>query len=412
MRFVRLLAPAVIATACLTYLVPLRLPGQNTPPPANRQWAPGTIHTMMGDHIPDFSLNPDLVSVRSGRFCDPKTWSTGKLPTATQAVNIKAGHEVVIDCVDCMVRSLSVLKDGKLKFATGVRTRLYVAGGYGALFVKGGELEIGTVADPIKSSTVAEVIFGDNPIDTTWDKDPAQFGNGLLVLDCRVSICGSPRTGFVRLKTAPKAGDVVLNPVSMPSGWQPGDVLLLPDTREGPDDLEADRYGPYGDPHWELVELAGSSNDGKIVLRDPLRFDHPSTMAGDVELIGHVANLTRNVWLYSENTEGTRGHSLFHGSCDVEIKNTQFYGMGRTTTAPLTPMPWPCSRMRWKRLGVRVRICCDTCGGRSGVQHVLCGPAFSIPTMIHPADYGSLVRIVLTRAGVASAVRTLEAVGR
>src|SRR5262249_6214876 len=55
--------------------------------------------------------------------------------------------------------------------------------------------------------------------------------------------------------------------------------------------------------------------------------------AGVLEFLPHVANLTRNVVVRSQSATGTRGYTMFTQRADVDIRYTQFAGLGRTTKA-------------------------------------------------------------------------------
>ncbi len=74
-----------------------------------------------------------------------------------------------------------------------------------------------------------------------------------------------------------------------------------------------------------------------VSLTAPLAWDHPGgyDASGTLRYTPHVANLTRNVVLRSQNPDGTRGHAIFISSADVDIRYAEFDGMGRTTNAVL-----------------------------------------------------------------------------
>src|SRR5262249_5368812 len=139
---------------------------------------------------------------------------------------------------------------------------------------------------------------------------------------------------FIRLAVEPKAGYSTLT-LSVPvTGWQAGDRLILPDTRQ----LKSSEQGANYVPQWELLSLASISADGRVVtLSAPLQFDHLGARNPDgvLEFFPHVGNLTRNVVIRSQNSHGTRGHTLLTYRADVDIRYTQFSGLGRTTNDPL-----------------------------------------------------------------------------
>ena len=86
------------------------------------------------------------------------------------------------------------------------------------------------------------------------------------------------KTPFGQLAIEPKAGDTTLTFSSPVSGWQPGDELDLPDTRQ----LDWNQRGNSYVPQWEFPTIAGVSPDGlTVTLTSPLVYDHqaPATEA-------------------------------------------------------------------------------------------------------------------------------------
>src|SRR5207249_331900 len=95
--------------------------------------------------------------------------------------------------------------------------------------LQGGELDVGTFANPVAAAVTAQIVIRDVPLDTTTD--PQQFGHGLIALG-KVTMYGAAQSqGFVRLAAEPKMGDTTLTLAQPVSGWKVGDRLVLPDTR-------------------------------------------------------------------------------------------------------------------------------------------------------------------------------------
>ena len=147
---------------------------------------------------------------------------------------------------------------------------------------------------------------------------------GAILLEGDVDIDGEDKAGFLRLATAPLAGDQVLSLAIQPIRWQVGDRLVLPDSRELG---ENNRWGNYV-PEWERVTI-DSIVGTTIGLSAPLKFNHP----GRDEFLPHVGNLTRNVVIKSESSLGSRGYVTITGSGNVSIRYAQFSGLGRSTAA-------------------------------------------------------------------------------
>ncbi|WP_169978984.1 PKD domain-containing protein [Tautonia rosea] len=274
------------------------------------------IHTHH-DTIPDFGANATIVSASSGSWSDPNTWSTGRLPTTDDVVAIQQGHTVSYDLVsDDSLKAVSIHAGATLDFRTNIDTKMLV----GTLLVRpDGALIVGTEANPVHSDVRAEIVIADRAIDTTFDPD--QFGTGLIALG-KVTMHGAAKSEtFVNLAVEPKAGDTTLTLSQSVIGWQPGDQLILPDTSQWKGSL------------FEELTLDSISPDGTILtLRNPLQYHHLGARDGEgnIDFLGDVGNLTRNLILRSENARGTRGHSMFTSRADVDIRYVQFADMGRT----------------------------------------------------------------------------------
>jgi peroxiredoxin len=297
------------------------------------------------DRFPDPGAHPTVESVRDGRWTDPATWSTGRVPAPGDRVRVSGGTAVVFDAADARVVCVSV--DGTLTFATATDTRLSLQD----LRVNAnGELDLGTRADPISPSVTATVTFLNRPFDL--EADPEQSGHGLVAFGT-VRVYGAPKTSFLRLEREARAGDTAVALEAAPAGWRPGDRLILPDSRP----IHGERFAKYGeaqragvapDMGWEELTVAGVSGN-VVTLTRPLAFDHPGahdpdgklsevTLVSDrrrVKLLPHLGNLGRNVVFRSEDPSGVRGHVLFAHRADVKVFYALFKDLGRTTVRPL-----------------------------------------------------------------------------
>ncbi len=126
------------------------------------------------------------------------------------------------------------------------------------------------------------------------------------------------------------AGDTVLHLASPATGWQVGDKLELPDTRQLNYNLEESNY----QPEWESMTIQNISADGlTITLAAPLQYSHLGAYnaSGALQYLPQVLDMTRNVTIHSQSATGTRGYALFTDRASVNINYTNFSGMGRTT---------------------------------------------------------------------------------
>jgi hypothetical protein len=310
----------------------------------------GTIH----DKIPNFGASPTVVGT-GGPWSDPHTWSTGKVPAATDVVSIAPKATVTYDTVsDASLKAVVVREGGVLRFRPDINTRIKFQH---FQVLDGGHLEIGTRLTPVKQDLMSDLIVADRPFDAA---DPDQYGNGLIVLG-KITIHGAAvEPTFVRLAAEAMAGQDVLKLSAPVSGWRPGHTIVLPDTRH----LRYDEKWWNYVPQWETATIKTVTADRMaLTLATPLRFDHKGAWGYDhdgvifsngsyitvfdvkmydesaykLHFLPHVANLSRNVVIRSENPAGVRGHVLMTGRCEPDTQYCEARDMGRTTIDPIGP---------------------------------------------------------------------------
>jgi hypothetical protein len=287
------------------------------------------------DNIPDFCASPSISSVANGNWNNPATWSPARVPGANDIVRISAG--TTVDLSSQLGSPLACVGiAGQLTFSTTVSTRLWSGN---VLVYTSGTLQIGTTAQPVQPNVTAEVVIANRPLDPV--SDPDQYGTGFIALG-KVRIHGAARTPtFARVTQELVAGQQTL-PLEVPvSGWQPGDRLILPDTRHL-QDADLSNWSVVA-PQWEELSIQSVSSDGRTVtLASPLRFDHLGARDGQgtLNFLPHVGNLSRNVVIGSEaalGSGGTLGHIMLTHRADIDIRYALIRNMGRTTTAVLDP---------------------------------------------------------------------------
>jgi PKD repeat protein len=274
--------------------------------------------------IPDFGADPTIVSVKSGNWSDPTVWSLGRVPIAGDIVDINPGTTVTYDLNDATdsvpLNTVEVEPTATLTFRTDINTQIDVGN---FLVLQGGTLEVGTAANPIAVNVHANIDIANQAINTALD--PSQFGTGLIVLG-NVTMHGAVKTAYATLSQEAHAGDTVLHLASPVSGWQVGDELLLPDTREP---------GNGSSPsQWEQPEIASISADGlTVTLSAPLLYNHLGARDGNgvLDFLPQVGNLDRNIMVESASMTGTRGYTLFTQNANVDIEDAGFCELGRTT---------------------------------------------------------------------------------
>ena len=279
-------------------------------------------------NIPNFGAFPTVFSAQSGAWSSSSTWSTGVVPSAGAVVSIEPGTTVsydVDDTTDAAPLNTVIVQSGAtLTFSTTTNTQMYVVN---LMVLQGGTLDIGTQANPMPVNVTASVVWANQPINTNID--PEQYGNGLIVLGT-MNTYGTVKAPYVTLAQNANAGDTVLHLASPATGWQVGDKLQLPDTRQ----LDSSDEGSSYTSEVESMTIASISADGlTITLTTPLLYSHLGgyNAAGVLEYLPQVLDMTRNVSIHSQSATGTRGYALFTGNANVNINYTSFMGMGRTT---------------------------------------------------------------------------------
>ena len=273
----------------------------------------------------------------SGFWDSPSSWSTNRVPSANDRVIIQAGDEITIRSTSASANSIGIYPGGKLRFANNTNTELKIV----TLLVLG-ELEIGTSAAPISPSVTARIVFRDAAIDL--NADPGQYGNGLLALNsAKVRIHGAALAEtFIRLASEPKANDSTLTLSQAPTGWKVGDKIAVPDSRhlkwnEVPD-------GGTTGFQWEERDITAIQG-ATLTLNAPLTYNHlgARSASGSLDFLPHVLNRSRNVELVSENPAGTRGHTLYGGGSDIDIRYAAFRNLGRTKNTAINNTKWDAS---------------------------------------------------------------------
>jgi hypothetical protein len=249
------------------------------------------------------------------------SWSEGRAPTANDRVIVATGDTLIIRDTSAITHSITVHEGGKLVFATDVNTELKVI-----TLVVLGELEMGTATNPIAANVTANLVIRDVPIDDV--ADPGQWGNGLVVLG-KIRVHGAVKdVSDNRLAVEPRVGHTTLTFERDVTGWKAGDKIFLPGTRQ----LSHYQLTVLGLPlGWENLTIASVSGN-VVTLTTPLTYDHLGARnhTGAIEFMPVVQNLTRNAVIRSESATGTRGHTIFMGRADVDIRYAKFGGLGRT----------------------------------------------------------------------------------
>jgi hypothetical protein len=279
---------------------------------------------------------PIFRSAQSGPWSADATWAGAKRPPAGAKVQIRAGHEVILDG---KANARAVFVGGTLRFATDRDTQLDV----GLLKVQAGDdtSEEGfncdahlPDADPSQPKPALLVGTADRPVDAKHSAlIRLTYFEGMdkqscpAIVDCggRMEFHGAEmnRT-WVKLGAPGKAGASEVTLSEAVSGWRAGDHLFLTGTtrqnKRAKTFLTSVRQGT------ETEERVIRAIDGaKLTLDQPLEFDHIAEGA----YRGEVANLSRNVIVESADPDGVRGHTMFHRNSAGSIGYAEFRHLGK-----------------------------------------------------------------------------------
>lgn len=262
--------------------------------------------------------------------CDwskPSTWRSGSVPRSGDRVVVDGNVE--IGDRQAVARSVGVYPGGTLTFAPNARTLLTTAD---LVVFDGGALNVGTRGAPVNAG--AEIVFRDLAFDSG---DGSQHLRGLVALGGTIRIHGRTLSDtYLRTALEPTQGaSTITTAQSMKdAGWRVGDTVTIPTS-------EQCRNASSGcGSQTEDRRITSISGDGlTATLDNPLTYDHPGArnLRGELDFMPHVINKTRNVVFRSENPNGVRGHLLFHGRSDVDMRYAEVASMGRTNIQNLGP---------------------------------------------------------------------------
>lgn len=302
---------------------------------------------MMNDTIPRFGMNPTSISILDGNWSDPTIWQNGHVPSTNAIVSIPAGRSVTYN-MNSTSRLDAIEVSGHLKFATETSTSLWLNE---IMVMPSGTLTVGTAVSPIASTVKVDIVFTDTPqADGHHFKtgtvanpgvDPSQWGNGLIVFGKAEMHGHTLQNTFVRVSGNVLAGSTTINMQGFVGDWRIGDKIVIPDTRQT-NPVDTPNYYTYESQEETGTIVALTSNS--IVLDRPLIFNHVGPRDADgtatqtddgITLAPHIANLTRNVVIRSENPDGVRGHVAYVGEASKDIRYVAYEDLGRTDVGPL-----------------------------------------------------------------------------
>jgi cell migration-inducing and hyaluronan-binding protein len=202
-------------------------------------------------------------------WSDPATWPDGRMPEEGSAVTIGRDMDVVLDVSPPTLRSLTI--QGKLRFSDDRDLALETEW----IYVPGGELEIGTEAEPHRHNatiTLTDNVPGED-INTMGDR-------GIVLLRGTLNLHGDREHTWSKLANTAEAGSNQIDVLDA-SGWRVGDEIVLASTDFDPRQAER-RY-------------ISAINGNRLTLDRPLQYMHYGEITFGVDERGEVGLLSRNI---------------------------------------------------------------------------------------------------------------------
>ncbi|WP_159949387.1 T9SS type A sorting domain-containing protein [Polaribacter septentrionalilitoris] len=157
-----------------------------------------------------------------------------------------------------------------------------------------------------------------------YNWDPTQLSLGIVTMG-QLEIIGKEKLNMVQLSKDALSGQNSIVVKDIPQNWNINDDILV--TSGG--NISASNNGE------DLVKIQNINNK-TITLQSSLTKNHEGKLSEDLHC--YVGNLTRNIIFKSPTTTVVtqRGHVMaMHNDTNVQIKNAQFKGLGRTDKSKL-----------------------------------------------------------------------------
>ncbi|AKH44110.1 cell migration-inducing and hyaluronan-binding protein [Altererythrobacter atlanticus] len=286
--------------------------------PAVLMLGAGSVAAAQEDHAHmEQGADRSAAAVSKARWSDPAAWPDGKVPGAGDAVTIPRNMEVVLDVDPPALRSLTI--DGKLSFSNDLDIELETEW----IYVRGGELEIGTEASPHTRKAVITLT------DNIRDEDVNTMGDrGILLMRGTLNLHGDREHTWTKLAKTAEAGSAEIEVLDA-SGWRKGDEIVLASTDFNPRQAEKRR----------IMAIRGNL----ITLDRKLDYMHFGQITQGVDQRGEVGLLTRNIRVQaSEDAEETYfgGHIMAMPGSQVRASGVELYRMGQNMHLARYPMHW------------------------------------------------------------------------
>ncbi|CAI2373695.1 unnamed protein product [Moneuplotes crassus] len=244
------------------------------------------------------------------RWSNPSSWTSGKVPVAGEEVLIEPTWNMLYDLEDSpILKSIEV--NGRLTIENTDKDRIlrtYL------IFIRKGDLVVGTEAEPFKASMTFELHGQRSDKDIYFHTKMFEGGNKVIANTGNMTMYGkSVDIKFTRLAEPAAAGATTIKITDTPSDWKAGDQLgIAPSGRD-----------------WEQRDSVtiASINGNTVTLTEALKFDHygaasiDASESGTIDIRSEVLHLTRNIKIVGVNQDRWGAHVVTAHNQDSQFLN-------------------------------------------------------------------------------------------
>ncbi|HEY6817482.1 MAG TPA: G8 domain-containing protein [Croceibacterium sp.] len=283
--------------------------------PASLLGAGGGVAIAQHDHSAHRDADAAPVAMRTVRWSDPAAWPDRRVPGEGAAVTIARDMDVVLDVTPPALRSLTI--EGKLRFADERDLGLVTEW----IYVSGGELEIGTEADPFThqaSITLTDTVPGED-VNTMGDR-------GIMLLRGTLNLHGDRQHTWTKLSATAARGATSITVLDA-GEWRAGDEIVLASTD----------YDPRQAERRTITRVSGNT----IHFAEPLAYMHYGAITFGVDERGEVAMLTRNIKVQASEDAAESyfgGHIMAMAGSRAYVDGVELARMGQHLTLARYPM--------------------------------------------------------------------------
>ena len=254
------------------------------------------------------SVSGTIASAKSGNWSDPATWG-GRVPVATDVVDISAGHVISYDLAQAAISGLNIGSSASLVFDPLKNTVLESSGN----IVNEGLLKMipssQSIIHTLRFIKVVESNFVGGGMDVlSTDVGLWVMNNGQLDLQ------GAAKTSWTRALDTVLGGTSNISLQAPPQGWAVGDQLITSPTAAP---TVANFVSAFDDN--QIKSISGSS----VAISTPMAYTHPKVNG---MWTAEVINVTRNVRI--EGTPLGRAHIFIRSNKPQTLKYAWLRFMG------------------------------------------------------------------------------------